>query len=91
MVTPETLDASLQQSLPTVYERLGDAYALVATKHAATRLANWRAACEWYRKSLNAWLDLQKRNLLKDAEGKPNELSQKLTKCEAALEPLKTK
>ncbi len=85
MVTPETPDASLQQSLPTVYERLGDSFALAATQRAALRLENWRAAREWYQKSLAAWLDLQKRDLLKDAEGKPDELTQKLAKCEAVL------
>ncbi len=89
LVTPETLDESLQHSLPTVYERLGDSYALAATKQTATRLESWRAAHEWYQKSLAAWLDLQKRNLLKDALGKPDEVSQKLAKCAAALGQLK--
>ncbi|MEW6130208.1 MAG: protein kinase [Acidobacteriota bacterium] len=87
LATHQSADESLQHSLPTVYENLGDAYSLAANKTA--RAENLRAACDWYQKSLDGWLDLQQRNLLKDAQGKPAEAAQKLAKCKTAVAKLK--
>jgi hypothetical protein len=50
------------------------------------RVADWQEARRRYQQSLDTWNDLQKRGTLtSDYVNKPNEVKQKIVKCEAAL------
>jgi eukaryotic-like serine/threonine-protein kinase len=75
-----------------VHEKIGDVFALLAPKKASAQAENWHEAKRLYQQSLEVWLDFQKRNTLQPDEAeKPNQVSQKLAKSEAALEKLKVK
>jgi serine/threonine protein kinase len=76
----------------TIHEKIGDVFALLAAKKTPAQAENWRQAKGLYQQSLDVWLDFQKRNALQPDEAeKPDEVSQKLAKSDAALEKLKAK
>jgi non-specific serine/threonine protein kinase/serine/threonine-protein kinase len=53
----------------------------------AARAGHWRQARSLYRKSLDLWLDLRKRGVLRPANaGEPDRIAQQITRCDQALE-----
>jgi non-specific serine/threonine protein kinase/serine/threonine-protein kinase len=98
LATLEPLDktnsasADLRAQMAETYSELGHAYEaqLRADKDLARRRQDLRAACGWYRKSVDTWLDLRQRNSLDAAEQKlPDAAEQALADCSARLQ-LKT-
>jgi hypothetical protein len=67
----------------------GDAYAFLAAHArtpAAARREHWRAARDWYQRSLKLTLAMRERGTLRsDDAGSVEEVQAALAKCEAAL------
>lgn len=72
------------------YGFLGDTYATVASSTSSKndKIARWRNARRMYEAALGIWNDLRARGLLPaDDATKPQELSDAIAKCDAALPP----
>ena len=70
------------------YEGLGDVYMALATANGSRRerVDRWNEARNRYRRGLDIWRDLEKRNVLRVADArKPDEVARKLARCEATL------
>jgi eukaryotic-like serine/threonine-protein kinase len=69
---------------------LADAYVALATSDklsGSDRQKYWRAAHDFYQRSLNIWQDMQRRGILTaDDADKPDEVTRGIAKCDAALE-----
>jgi hypothetical protein len=81
-ITPDDTDGRLQ--LARIYESLGAYSFVLAGKN--NRTDDWRESRRRYQQSLDTGNDLQRRGKLKaDFLNKPDEMKERLLKCEAAL------
>jgi hypothetical protein len=82
-------NVQLGRDLARLYSKLGGACAALAatTETPLTRrMERWRQAVEWQEKSLNLWLDLRNRNLLRgDDVQQVDKLTKELQKSKLAL------
>lgn len=91
--TAGSSNVQLGRDLARLYSKLGDACATLAatTETPMTRrIDRWRQAVEWQEKSLNLWLDLRNRNLLRgDDVRQADRITEELQKSKLALAKLR--
>ena len=79
---PDDSEGRLQ--LARIYEGLGNCVATIARND--KRAANWQEAKRWYQQSLDVWNELQRKGTLTfEYAKKPDEVKQKIEKCEPGL------
>jgi non-specific serine/threonine protein kinase/serine/threonine-protein kinase len=71
------------------YEYTAEAYVTLASRHGAPRAearAHWTAACRILQRSLDLWLDMQRRGMLTGSDlGNPDDVTRRLERCKARL------
>jgi tetratricopeptide (TPR) repeat protein len=69
-----------------LYLHLAEAYAALGASKNAARMdqrQHWRAACDMYARSLEIWLDMQKRGILTGEDAsKPEEVAREIAQCD---------
>jgi serine/threonine protein kinase/Flp pilus assembly protein TadD len=77
------------RDLAVAYTKLGEAHTVFASKSTAPvnkRTEHWRQARSWHQKSLNLWLDMRNRGILRGSDASVlDEIAREITKCDAAL------
>jgi tetratricopeptide (TPR) repeat protein len=57
--------------------------------HADKQVKSWRAARDWYRKSLGVWQEMRLQGILNDADAnKPDEIMREIARCDSALKEI---
>jgi non-specific serine/threonine protein kinase/serine/threonine-protein kinase len=74
------------------YEYTAQAYVTLATRHGASRpesRPHWAAACRILQRSLDLWLDMQRRGMLTGSDrSNPDDVARRLDRCKARLRDL---
>src|SRR5262249_23382841 len=84
-------DETVRRDQSLAYEGLGNVSSALAalSKLQSEQTKRWSEARNRYRQSLDIWRDLDKRKVLRITDAKkPDEIAQKLARCEAALKKL---
>lgn len=91
LAAEDPTDETLRRDQALVYEGLGNISATLAAVNKSQReqTDRWNEARKQYQQSLDIWRDLEKRNVLRVADAKkPDEVSRRLARCDAALAKL---
>ena len=100
-IMEQALSASSQLKVPgqrraSFRYRLAEVYFLLGTEHeqlamgvnspANIRKEHWRAARDWYQRSLEAWMDLRDQGQLSESLlNKPDEVARRIAECDEAI------
>jgi tetratricopeptide (TPR) repeat protein len=88
-ITSNAKNAVALKFLAETYAQLGKCQSVLASARAGTanqRAKNWRAAKDWYQKSLSHWEDLQRqRKLIAVDANEPDQVKHHIAECDAAL------
>jgi non-specific serine/threonine protein kinase/serine/threonine-protein kinase len=91
--TTDPTNVHLRRGLAGLYAKLGDITTRLAPKPttaAAQRKERWREVRAWYQRSLDIWVTLRRRGLLKETDASElDRITKEIANCDAALAKLK--
>jgi tetratricopeptide (TPR) repeat protein len=91
LAAADPTDETVRRDQSLAYEGLGNVNVALASANKIQReqTNHWTEARNRYQQSLDIWRDLDKRKVLRSTDAKkPDEVAQKLARCDAALKKL---